>query len=147
MAIWWHRSGSTLAQVMTCCLIAPSHYLNQCWLVIGEILWHSSEGKRYLSHHSLKLIWKLLYLKFQLKSPMGQWVKTSKLYVWIENNMTCYPHGDITWQPLIKRDNYLYFGSIFGHNGYINKLHFHCNLWLSCLWDFTDLEIQMELHK
>ena len=31
-AIWWHRSGSTLAQVMACCLTAPSHYLNQCWL-------------------------------------------------------------------------------------------------------------------
>ena len=29
-AIWWHRSGSTLAQVMACCLMAPSHYLNQC---------------------------------------------------------------------------------------------------------------------
>ena len=29
-AIWRHRSGSTLAQVMVCCLTAPSHYLNQC---------------------------------------------------------------------------------------------------------------------
>ena len=28
--IWWHRSGSTLAQVMSSCLAAPSHYLNQC---------------------------------------------------------------------------------------------------------------------
>ena len=26
--IWWHRSGSTLAQVMAGCLTAPSHYLN-----------------------------------------------------------------------------------------------------------------------
>ena len=32
--ILWHRSGSTLAQVMAWCLTAPSHYLNQCWLVI-----------------------------------------------------------------------------------------------------------------
>ena len=29
-AIWWHRSGSAPAQVMACCLMAPSHYLNQC---------------------------------------------------------------------------------------------------------------------
>ena len=29
-AIWRHRSGSTLAQAMACCLMAPSHYLNQC---------------------------------------------------------------------------------------------------------------------
>ena len=32
-AIWQQRSGSTLAQVMACCLTAPSHYLNQCWLL------------------------------------------------------------------------------------------------------------------
>ena len=32
-----HRSGSTLAQVMACCLLAPSHYLNQCWLVISRV--------------------------------------------------------------------------------------------------------------
>ena len=34
-AIWQHRSGSTLAQVMACCLMAPSYYLNQCWLIIN----------------------------------------------------------------------------------------------------------------
>ena len=40
-AIWRQRSGSTLAQVMACCLTAPSHYLNQCWLIIREVQWHS----------------------------------------------------------------------------------------------------------
>ena len=35
--LWWHRSGSTLAQVMACCLTAPSHYLNQCWLHLRAI--------------------------------------------------------------------------------------------------------------
>ena len=44
-AIWRHRSWSTLAQVMTCCLTAPSHYLNHCWLVISKVKWHSSKGK------------------------------------------------------------------------------------------------------
>ena len=39
--IWRQRSGSTLAQVMACCLTAPSHYLNQCWLIISEVQWHS----------------------------------------------------------------------------------------------------------
>ena len=43
-AIWRHRSGSTLAQVMACCLTAPSHYLNQCWLTISKIQLHSSDG-------------------------------------------------------------------------------------------------------
>ena len=36
-AIWCNRSGSTLVQVMTCCLAAPSHYLNQCWLIINSV--------------------------------------------------------------------------------------------------------------
>ena len=35
--IWWHRSGSTLVQVMACCLMAPSHYLNQCSLIISKV--------------------------------------------------------------------------------------------------------------
>ena len=32
------RSWSTLVQVMACCLTAPSHYLNQCWLIISNVL-------------------------------------------------------------------------------------------------------------
>ena len=44
-AIWQHRTGSTLAQVMTCYLMVTSHYyLNWCWLIISKLLWHSSEG-------------------------------------------------------------------------------------------------------
>ena len=34
--IWWYKS--TLAQVMDCCLTASSHYLNQCWLIISNLL-------------------------------------------------------------------------------------------------------------
>ena len=43
-AIWRQRSGSTLAQVMACCLTAPSHYLKQCWLIISEVQWHSYQS-------------------------------------------------------------------------------------------------------
>ena len=39
-AIWSHRSGSTLAQIMACCLMSPSHYLKQCWFVMNRVLWH-----------------------------------------------------------------------------------------------------------
>ena len=42
--IWRQRSRSTLTQVMACCLMAPSHYLNQCWLMISEVLWHSPDS-------------------------------------------------------------------------------------------------------
>ena len=41
-AIWRQGSGSILAQVMVCCLTAPSHYLIQCWLIISKVQWHSS---------------------------------------------------------------------------------------------------------
>ena len=42
--IWRQGSRSTLAQVMACCLTAPSHYLNQCWLMISEVLWHTPDS-------------------------------------------------------------------------------------------------------
>ena len=39
-AIWRHKSGSAFTEVMSCCLTASSHYLNQCWLIIiNWILW------------------------------------------------------------------------------------------------------------
>ena len=43
-AIWWHISGSTLAQVTICCLTTPKHYLNQCWPPNRGVLWHSPES-------------------------------------------------------------------------------------------------------
>ena len=38
------RSWSTLAQVMACCLTAPSHHLNKFWFIIKCALWHSPES-------------------------------------------------------------------------------------------------------
>ena len=79
---WRHRTGSTLAQVMACCLMAPSHYLNQCWFIIGEVHWATFIWcwfqLRYLSYQSLKLAWKLLS-EVLLKSPRGQWVKKKNM--------------------------------------------------------------------
>ena len=43
-AKWQHRSGSTLAQVMAHCSMAPNHYLNQCPLIISEVFRASTEG-------------------------------------------------------------------------------------------------------
>ena len=36
-----HGSWSTLVHVMACCLMAPSHYLNQWWHITNGILRHS----------------------------------------------------------------------------------------------------------
>ena len=43
-AILHHRIKSALVQVTACCLMALSCYLNHCWLIIVEVLWHSHEG-------------------------------------------------------------------------------------------------------
>ena len=32
--IWRYKTGSTLSQVMACCLTAWSYYLHQCWLIV-----------------------------------------------------------------------------------------------------------------
>ena len=67
-AIWRHGTRSTLAQVMACCLMAPSHYLNQCWLIISKVLWQAPVGyfKRDTPIHKLIiLVWKLLIENFK----------------------------------------------------------------------------------
>ena len=78
-AIWRHRTCSTLAQVMACCLTAPSHYLNQCWLIISKVQWHSSGS--HFTRDTLDINhWNQFenYLsKLLFNSPRGQWVKPS----------------------------------------------------------------------
>ena len=41
---------STLVQVRAVCLAAPSHYLNQCWLIISEVFWHLRAISQEMSH-------------------------------------------------------------------------------------------------
>ena len=69
--IWRQRSGSTLAQVMACCLMAPSHYLNQCWLIISKVQWHSSECNfKEIPQPSVpEISLKITYLKFCSNLP------------------------------------------------------------------------------
>ena len=40
--IWRHRTGSTMPQVMACCLTTPSHCLNPRWLIASKLM--SPEG-------------------------------------------------------------------------------------------------------
>ena len=61
-AIWQHRSGSTLAQVMACCLTAPSHYLNQCWLIISEVQWRAI-SQETCQPSTIKISLEIIYLK------------------------------------------------------------------------------------
>ena len=76
-AICRWRSWSTLVQVMACCLTAPSHYLNQCWLIISKVLWHSSEDIiiRQFEETNQQSKTENYIFKVTLRSPRGQWVK------------------------------------------------------------------------
>ena len=38
--IWHDTTASTLSQVMACCLMAPSHFVDQCCLLTSEVQWH-----------------------------------------------------------------------------------------------------------
>ena len=76
-AIWRWRSWSTLVQVMSCCLAAPSLYLNQ-WLIISKVLCHSSEDiiiRRFENTNQKSKIEDYIF-KITLKSPRGQWVNS-----------------------------------------------------------------------
>ena len=73
-AIWRQRSRSTLAQVMACCLTAPSHYLNQCWLIIGMVQWHLYEGSFTRDTSTIDHLNQLENYSYKIysESPRGQ---------------------------------------------------------------------------
>ena len=63
----WCMIWSTLTQMRTFCLTALGHNLNQCWLIISEVLWYSPEGnftgnaqhinlQNILQNHTWKMI-------------------------------------------------------------------------------------------
>ena len=77
-AIWRWRSWSTLIQVMAWCLTAPNHYLNQCWLIINKVLWHSSQDiiiRRLEDTNQWSKAEDYIF-KITLRSLSGQWVNT-----------------------------------------------------------------------
>ena len=78
-AIWRQWSWTTLAQVMACCLTAPSHYLNQCWLIIRGVLWHTSESSFAGIAQGIDSGYEFEkdILKNIFKSPRGQWVNVA----------------------------------------------------------------------
>ena len=88
-AIWRPRSGSTLAQVMACCLTAPSHYLHQCWLIIREVLWQSYEGNITGDTSAINYQFSLINYLFEIlvKFPRGQWVKYC-FSIWLATEQT-----------------------------------------------------------
>ena len=83
-AIWHHRTWSVLVQVMACCLLATSHYLNQYWLIISDIRWHSSEdiiiGKCEDTNQQSKI--RKGSFEITSRSSRYQWVKNNSMATW-----------------------------------------------------------------
>ena len=105
------RSGSTLAQVMAWCLMAPSHYLNQCWLLISEVIFCSMHLRGIPQVSKLQCcikILKIILLKLMPHIPgvneLMQWRMSCwylyailvYLYIHIANYMYTYTRYDRT---------------------------------------------------
>ena len=94
-AIMRQRTESTLALLMACCLMAPSHYLNQCWLIISKVLWHSSEDIIIRSEDTKQLN-KIENSIFRItsRSPRGQWVNDENI---MGIRVLLYPNKESQW--------------------------------------------------
>ena len=77
--IWRHRSGSTLALLMACCPIAPSHYLNQYWLTISGVLCHSFENNFAENDPNINPWYEVQNYQFKITTIYlrVRWVKTT----------------------------------------------------------------------
>ena len=94
--IWWHGSESTLAQVMACCLTAPSHYLNQCWLINnGHVLGHSAGSNFRTNVLTILYGFENHIVKITATSPRGQWVKQIIAYR-VEPCSSCIQYAPLT---------------------------------------------------
>ena len=58
------------------CLVAPSYYVNGCWIIIKSVLWHSPKRNFTSSASELnpKHIFKGYSFKFTITSPRCKWV-------------------------------------------------------------------------
>ena len=76
-AIWPYKTWWTLPQVMAGCLTAPSHYLNECWLTISEVSWHSPAGKFTKNTQDIYHCYEIgnYWFNIAAASPHGQRVK------------------------------------------------------------------------
>ena len=60
------KCGSMLLLVRACCLTIPWYYLNQCWLLVEGVRWHSPEINFTMTSHVVfgKMGVKFILLKF-----------------------------------------------------------------------------------
>ena len=104
---------------MARCLMAPSHYLNQCWLIIRGVLWYSENSFAGIAQGiNSGYEFEKDILKIIFKSPRGQWVNPlcAELF-WRNRNMYLHIiytslkcHGVVSWTPhLWKPSTHLWY--------------------------------------
>ena len=91
--LWWHRSGSTLDQVMACCLTEPSHYLNQCWIVVNGIQWQARESNFTVSAKSITSIINYTFTKLINSKLLTTHQWRFSFQNKIKNQRSCINHG------------------------------------------------------
>ena len=77
---WRNKTVKSLTQVMACCLTAPSHYPNQCWLIISNVLRHLSDA---LSYKDLKISINKTRLKIEFLKAHPNLPGANKLRWWL----------------------------------------------------------------
>ena len=89
---WCQRqnSWSTLVRVMACCLTTPSHYPNQCWLLINELC---SIHLTIILHDVLKISFNKMSLKITLLQLLSHLPGINDYELTHCGLVT--PHGDI----------------------------------------------------
>ena len=105
--IWWHESRSTLALVMACCLMAPSHYLNQCWLIISEVIWLTPE-ENFTGNGQNIYILKITFLRLQPYLPGTNELIIKKFYVISCYAGPCYDGPEIILDMVSANEGQLY---------------------------------------
>ena len=117
-AVWWHRSGSTLVQVMACNLTAASHFRNQCWLIINDACYRLAEGNftETVPDITLYKVCKNYIFENTATSPRGQWVDLMERLI-----VTIYHisngHQGMSWHKLITYTNSLWPSDVIWRQG------------------------------
>ena len=96
--------GAVKAQAMACCLMAPSHYMNQCWLIIKGVLWHSFGFKFIRGAHELNpwLVFGDYTFEIKNTSPKANQFKSYTIYQFLfnyhPNNAGC---KELIWRSIL----------------------------------------------
>ena len=87
-AIYWYRSVVNTGPGVPCCLMVPSHGLNQCCHIINNDVYFT----KWQQHCKCSRMWSLRNIQITFEIPRRQWVKSLDCVLWSskykQNSMT-----------------------------------------------------------